>query len=195
MKILLEKADFELTVKGSRFIACAQTAESQAQAREILRLTKKDYCDATHVVHAFVIGQKQEILGSGDDGEPAGTAGRPVLEVLKGSGVTNIIVTVTRYFGGTLLGTGGLVRAYSDATKGLLQVCKTEEMIEKKGFTFESDYATYQTIKRQLAVFHLSEQKEDFDQNIKVSASIWASEYEDLKKTLVNISKGKIRLA
>ena len=109
MNCILEHFQTELVIKHSRFIAEVFPVENQAAARELLKEQKQKYFDSTHVVHAFVIGKNAEILGMSDDGEPSGTAGRPVLDVLKGSGCTNIILTVTRYFGGTLLGTGGLV--------------------------------------------------------------------------------------
>ena len=115
MNVPLEEATAELNVKNSRFISEVFPVSSQADAREKLHELKKKYSDATHVVHAFVVGASGEVNGMSDDGEPSGTAGRPVLDVLKGSGLTNILLTVTRYFGGTLLGTGGLVHAYSDS--------------------------------------------------------------------------------
>ena len=117
MKVLLEESKAEIVIKNSRFISEVFPVETQAQAREKLHEVKQKYFDATHVVHAFSVGLKSETFGMSDDGEPSGTAGRPVLDVLKGSGITNILLTVTRYFGGTLLGTGGLVHAYSESAK------------------------------------------------------------------------------
>ena len=95
-------------------------------ARDLVKAQKSKYADATHVVHAFVIGSGAEILGMSDDGEPSGTAGRPTLDVLKGRGCTNTLITITRWFGGTLLGTGGLVKAYSGGAKQVIQ--KADEL-------------------------------------------------------------------
>ena len=95
---------------------------------------RDEHPNATHVVHAAVIGPKGDLYSMSDDREPKNTAGRPALEVLKGSGVTNILVCIVRYFGGTLLGTGGLVKAYGDSTKEVLGVIKTEPLIAKVSF-------------------------------------------------------------
>ena len=124
MNCILEHFQTEIVIKHSRFIAEVFPVQTQSQARELLKEQKQKYFDSTHVVHAFVIGKNCEVLGMSDDGEPSGTAGRPVLDVLKGSGCTNIMLTVTRYFGGTLLGTGGLVKAYSDSAKAVLEITK-----------------------------------------------------------------------
>ena len=120
MEVLSEYASAELEIKKSRFLAEAFPVSSQSEARNLLKAQKERYDDATHVVHGLVLGNAAEILGMSDDGEPAGTAGRPVLDVVKGRGCTNILVTVTRWFGGTLLGTGGLVKAYGDSAKAVL---------------------------------------------------------------------------
>ena len=136
MNCILEHFQIEIVIKHSRFIAEVFPVQTQTQARELLKEQKQKYFDSTHVVHAFVIGKNCEVLGMSDDGEPSGTAGRPVLDVLKGSGCTNIMLTVTRYFGGTLLGTGGLVKAYSDSAKAVLEITKFEPLIEKTEFKF-----------------------------------------------------------
>ena len=121
MFTLKSSLSFEETIKGSRFLSELFPCESQTQARDLVKAQKTKYPDATHVVHAFVIGPAAEILGMSDDGEPSGTAGRPSLDVLKGFGCTNTLVTITRWFGGTLLGTGGLVKAYSGGVKQVIQ--------------------------------------------------------------------------
>ncbi|MBE3562468.1 MAG: YigZ family protein [Hydrogenibacillus schlegelii] len=102
----------EWTVERSRFIAYARPAESEAEAREFIQSIRKKHWDATHNVSAYVVGVTHRIQHADDDGEPAGTAGRPVLEALLAREVTNAVVVVTRYFGGIKLGAGGLVRAY-----------------------------------------------------------------------------------
>ena len=119
----------EIIIKGSRFLAESFIISSQNQVREILKSQKQKYSDSTHVVHAFIAGKNGEIMGMSDDGEPSGTAGRPMLDVLKGRNCTNLMITVTRWFGGTLLGTGGLVHAYGDCTKSVLE--KKQEKWQK----------------------------------------------------------------
>ena len=107
----------EIVEKKSRFIATVRLVESEAEALTVLEAARKKYWDAKHNCFAYVIGERRETVRCSDDGEPSGTAGRPMLDVLLGEEITNIIVIVTRYFGGTLLGTGGLVRAYSRAVQ------------------------------------------------------------------------------
>ena len=107
----------EIVEKKSRFIATVRPVHSEEVVLAFIEEVKKKYWDARHNCSAFVIGTKAELTRCSDDGEPSGTAGRPMLEVLLGEGVRNVAVVVTRYFGGVLLGTGGLVRAYSSAVK------------------------------------------------------------------------------
>lgn len=107
----------EIVEKKSRFIATVRLVESEEEALTVLEAARKKYWDAKHNCFAYVIGERRETVRCSDDGEPSGTAGRPMLDVLLGEEITNIIVIVTRYFGGTLLGTGGLVRAYSRAVQ------------------------------------------------------------------------------
>lgn len=113
----------EIEEKKSRFIANIAPVSSVEEANDFINAVKKKYWDAKHNCSAFVIGDCGENVRSSDDGEPSGTAGRPMLEVLTGQKITNVCVVVTRYFGGTLLGTGGLVRAYQKAVKEGLQNC------------------------------------------------------------------------
>ena len=115
--VVYEGGSDEIVEKKSRFIAHVFPVHSEQEAVEHIEQIRKQYWDARHNCHAFVIGPNDEISRCSDDGEPSGTAGRPILEVLQGRGIHNALVIVTRYFGGTLLGTGGLVRAYSQATQ------------------------------------------------------------------------------
>lgn len=128
-KILYEGGQGELIEKKSRFIATTRPVESEEEALAFIAEMKKKYWDATHNCFAFVIGENHQLQRCSDDGEPQGTAGRPMLDVLLGEDIHNAAVVVTRYFGGTLLGTGGLVRAYSKSVQEGLQASK---IIEKK---------------------------------------------------------------
>ncbi len=130
----------EIIEKKSKFIANTAHVETEEEAVAFIESIKKKYWDARHNCSAYIIGTKQEIMRCSDDGEPSQTAGKPMLDVLVGEGICNTVVVVTRYFGGTLLGTGGLVRAYSGATKeGLAQ----STIVEKKlanNLLIETDY-------------------------------------------------------
>lgn len=128
-KTIYEKGQAEIVEKKSRFIANMMPVMTEDEAIQFVESIKKKYYNATHNVYAYVVGYKNELQRYSDDGEPSGTAGMPILNVLKGQDIKNVVIVVTRYFGGTLLGTGGLVRAYSkSAKKGL----ETIGIIEKR---------------------------------------------------------------
>ena len=196
MEILKSYISYEETIKSSRFLSELFPCDSQAAARELVKSQKAKYADATHVVHAFVIGPGAEVMGMSDDGEPSGTAGRPALDVLRGRGCTNTVLTITRWFGGTLLGTGGLVKAYGNGAKGVLAAADAaglfEELIAKKSFTFTTDYSLYQLIKNNMELFHISNLTEDFATEIKITGQINESEYQAFISKLLDISNGKI---
>ena len=116
-KTIYRPGEGEITEKKSRFIASVQKAGTETEALAFIEAVKKKYWNARHNCYAYIIGERQELVRCSDDGEPGGTAGRPMLDVLLGAGLTNVVVVVTRYFGGVLLGTGGLVRAYSQAVQ------------------------------------------------------------------------------
>lgn len=118
----------EIVEKKSRFIGQIEPVTTEEEAYAFIESVKKKHYDARHNCFAFSVGDKLPTLRFSDDGEPQGTAGKPMLEVIKGSGIHNICIVVTRYFGGTLLGTGGLVRAYTDASREALKNCETRLM-------------------------------------------------------------------
>ena len=150
--------------------------------------------DANHVVHAAVIGKAGTEYSVSDDREPKNTAGRPALEVLKGSGITNIVICIVRYFGGTLLGTGGLVKAYGDSAKEVLKIVRTEELIEKRSFRMVLPYSSYTLIKRAFEAVHASVGTEDFADMITVEGTIPMSEADALRKATEDIGQGRILL-
>ncbi|MGH3317578.1 MAG: IMPACT family protein, partial [Nocardioidaceae bacterium] len=112
--------DAETEVKRSRFLCRLRRVEHEDQARAVVDEARREHGDARHHCSAFILGPAGQVQRSSDDGEPAGTAGGPMLEVLRGREVSDVVAVVSRYFGGTLLGAGGLVRAYSDAVRAAL---------------------------------------------------------------------------
>ena len=180
----------EITVKKSVFRAEVFYTDNAQEAKETVKRQKDQYRDARHVVHAFVIGESGTVLGCSDDGEPAGTAGQPVLAVLKGSGVTNILVTVTRWFGGTLLGTGGLVKAYSTAAKEALAKVHTEPLIQKAEFTCECSYENHNPLLRAAAHLPISFAQTEFAQTVRLSGSIPLEYCNELAQLVTEITKG-----
>jgi len=180
----------EITVKKSVFRAEVFYTDNAQEAKETVKRQKDQYRDARHVVHAFVIGESGAVLGCSDDGEPAGTAGQPVLAVLKGSGITNILVTVTRWFGGTLLGTGGLVKAYSTAAKEVLSKVHTEPLIQKAEFTCECSYENHNPLLRAAAHLPISFAQTEFAQTVRLSGSIPLEYCNELARLVTEITKG-----
>lgn len=139
-RVVYEGGEGEIVEKKSRFIATVRPVEAEEEAVAFINEMKKKYWDARHNCSAFVIGSRQEVTRCSDDGEPAQTAGRPMLDVLLREGITNVAVVVTRYFGGVLLGTGGLVRAYQSATQAGLAASKIIEKRQGKKLIIHTDY-------------------------------------------------------
>ena len=125
---LIKGGEGEIIEKKSRFIGQIEVVKTEEEAYAFIEKIKKKHYDARHNCFAFSVGEDMPLQRFSDDGEPQGTAGKPMLEVINGSGIHNICIVVTRYFGGTLLGTGGLVRAYTDASKEALKNCETKLM-------------------------------------------------------------------
>lgn len=195
MLTLIERAEAEIEVKKSRFISIAIPAESLDEVKSIVKSVWAIHPEATHVVHAAVVGKAGTMYSSSDDREPKNTAGRPALEVLKGSGITNICVCIVRYFGGTLLGTGGLVKAYGDSAKEVLKIVKTEELIERVSFKIILAYDNYTLIKRLLDEVKATSLSEDFATGITITGQIPLSEKEKLNGGVMDIGQGKIQIS
>ena len=140
VKILYKGGTAETEVKKSRFIANLKPVESEEEATAFIAEMKKKYWDARHNCYAYSIGEHREFTRCSDDGEPSGTAGRPMLDVILGEDIYNVAVVVTRYFGGVLLGTGGLVRAYSGAVQAGLGASKVIEKHHGISLALTADY-------------------------------------------------------
>lgn len=139
-KIVYEGGTSEIIEKKSRFIATVAPVKTEEEALEFIESLKKKYWNASHNCMAYVIGENQELLRFSDDGEPGGTAGKPILDVILGAKLHNAAIVVTRYFGGTLLGTGGLVRAYSSAAQAGLLASKIITRISGFKLKITTDY-------------------------------------------------------
>jgi len=193
MLIPLETKTTELEVKKSRFITTAFPVTSFIELKEIITKTRQDNPGARHVVHSAVIGEENSLQYSmSDDREPKNTAGRPSLEVLKGSGITNVGIVIVRYFGGTLIGTNGLMHAYSDSTKLVLQTLKTKELIEMTSLSFKLPYELYDQAKRLLTKYAAFTTKEEFGTNISITLDLPKKYENNLKDDLTQLSSGKL---
>ncbi len=183
-----------IEIKKSRFISIGMYVSSAEEAKEIIKATRKEYADSSHVVHAFFSGKNADIFGFSDDREPSGTAGRPVLEVLKGSGITNIIVLVIRYFGGTKLGTGGLVKAYTEAAQLALKHLAVEELINKISFKLDLTYGLYDQICKILKIHSAEFEEPVFDTQIHISGSIPEKELNAAAEAIRDVSSGQVKI-
>lgn len=152
----------EYVIKKSKFIARAVHITTEEEAQAYLRDGKKQYWDARHNCYAYQLGMNFEKQKSSDDGEPSGTAGKPILEVLKNKSLTNTLIVVTRYFGGIKLGTGGLIRAYGTAAVAALDNAIIEDYIDCRILYLQTDYSFLSATERLLPDFEAVITKRDF---------------------------------
>ena len=187
-RVLLSGGEGEIVEKKSRFIATIRKCETEEEAVAFIEEMKKKYWDARHNCSAFIIGSRGELTRCSDDGEPSGTAGRPMLEVLTGSGIRNIAVVVTRYFGGTLLGTGGLVRAYTQAVK--------ETGIMRKGCELEvtTDYNDVGKLQYYFGQQGIVPADSIYAENVKFILLVPVEKEDGLRKNLTETTCGKVKI-
>ncbi len=183
----------EIQVLNSRFIAALAPTFSVDEARAFINRIKQEFPDANHHVPAYLIGHGTSVIAhSSDDGEPSGTAGRPALAVLTGSGLGDVVVVVTRYFGGTKLGTGGLVRAYSDSVRLVTAKVKRGARIMTCTTLFELPYRLLEQARLRAAVHRGEILAEDFTSEVLVTARFPVDEFDAFRDELRNLSNGSI---
>ena len=190
MLILRHGTRAELVVRRSRFLAEATPVDSAESARELWRERKRIHTGCNHVVFAFICGPQGGVMGCSDDGEPSGTAGRPVLEVLKGSGITNVLLTVTRWFGGIKLGTGGLVRAYTESAQIALADAPTVELVPLTRFTLALPYFHYETVRRRFPEFAAEITGEEFAAGVTISGVVPSANFTALSEAVRDLTGG-----
>lgn len=181
----------EFIEKRSRFIGSAAPVTSEKEALDFIAQKKAEYWDANHNVYAYIL-REGNIQRFSDDGEPQGTAGIPVLEVIKKGNITDVVVVVTRYFGGILLGAGGLVRAYSHGAKIGVEAAEIKHMRPAYTVELDTDYSLYGKIAYILPKYHIQEQKNDFGVSVRMQFNIAAELFERFKKELTDITNGAI---
>ena len=194
MKTVYAGGEGEIVEKKSRFIATVRPVSSEEEAVAFINEMKKKYWDARHNCSAFVIGDRQEISRCSDDGEPAQTAGRPMLDVLLKEEIHNVCVVVTRYFGGVLLGTGGLVRAYQKATRSGLE---SSVIIEKQRGILGSivtDYNGIGKIQYILAQNNIPIADSIYGENVSIQVVVPAQQQEKIEKELIEGTNGKAEI-
>ena len=184
---LLESGESEVIVKKSRFIGITYPVNTPEEAADFVNSIKKKYYDARHNCYAYVIGDKREQIKFSDDGEPGGTAGKPMLDVLLGSGITNIVVVVTRYFGGTLLGTGGLVRAYSTSAIEAINNAGLKEINLKNLYLLQIEYNQFSQINHIFSELKIITKSINYNEKIDIEFYADESEINKLEeKQIVN---------
>ena len=189
------EAQAEYKVQGSRFCATALPVTTKSQAEEFIAGIRKRFRDATHNCFAYRIGTDGAEFRFNDDGEPSGTAGKPILAAIDKHGLTNILVVVTRYFGGTKLGVGGLVRAYGDATE--LALLKAEKETRYITLTVKATFPHSQISNVMHVISKVGAKIVDtqYDEDVHTQLEIRLSKAEELKAALVNHTSGNIALA
>jgi len=183
----------ELRILNSRFIATIAPAFSVSEAKTFIREIRHLYPDASHNVPVYQIGSGSTIIAhSSDNGEPSGTAGRPALSVLTGSGLGDAVMVITRYFGGTKLGTGGLIKAYSESARSVIQAVPKAKKVIIHRCQIIGPYNLYEQIVRTLKKAGSNIDHEEFTEQVIIHFSVPYRAYDMLSRQITNITKGQI---
>lgn len=183
-KTVAGPAEGYITEKKSRFIAHIYPVRSAGEVKEIVEEHRKKYYDARHVCWAYMLGWKREEFRSNDDGEPSGTAGKPILGQINSAGLTDVLITVVRYFGGTLLGTGGLIKAYKEAASDAIAHAEIVEKTVDDVIEIEFDYILLNDVMRVLKQFESVQWTQDFGENCRMRVQIRRSLSPQLREML-----------
>ena len=196
--VLASPGEGEITDRKSRFIGHAMPISSEAEAAALIEQIRRKYWDARHNCYAYVTGENGEISRCSDDGEPSGTAGRPILECINGANLMGVLVVVTRYFGGTLLGTGGLVRAYTQATQAALNNAGIRHMRRGSRISVTSDYNGAEKIRRSLEASDLNNSEPDvriedteYTDTVTMTVIVSSEALEQTLDTITQVSAGR----
>lgn len=197
-KTIAKNGDAVIEVKRSKFIGAIRAVSSVQEADEFLASERKKYHDAKHHCSAYVLRGTDgapDTVHSSDDGEPSGTAGKPMLEVLNGAGLKDVVLVVTRYFGGTLLGTGGLVRAYTDAAKAAVEEAGVADMQLMQQFAIVFDYPFTGSIDHLVEQEGISRLNAEYTDKVRYELAVPEQKYDALVKTLTELTSSAIDIA
>ena len=184
-----EEAREEFIEKKSRFIATIFPINSKEEAEDTIQRVKKEFWDAKHNVYAYIL--PNNISKYSDDGEPQGTAGLPVFTVLNKKELVNVLVVVTRYFGGVLLGKGGLIRAYSESVKNVLEKAKIYEIIEKTYIEIECEYSIKDKLLDYI-VKHEIQHTSTFEDNVRLKIEVQKGKEKEVLEDIIHITNNKV---
>lgn len=190
-RIIAKKGYGEIVEKKSRFIATLAPVDSEEEALAFVEAVRKKYYDARHNCFAFITGRDGKMEKCSDDGEPSGTAGRPMLEVLRGRELTNVAVVATRYFGGTLLGTGGLVRAYTQAVQAALEDCDIITMRLGLRYRITADYTLTGKLQHLFAKRQVTIEDTVYTDKVAFCVLVPFAKEETLKKDVTEATAAK----
>lgn len=186
------EAQVELRISNSRFIGTVGPAGTVAEARAFVARQRQRLPDASHHVYAFAVGFGSRVTcGMSDDGEPSGTAGRPCLAVVQGAGLGDVVVVVTRYFGGTKLGTGGLVRAYTAAAQAALAAVPRQEKFSACTVELRLPYAAHAQCRAAIQACGGQVQEEVFGEAVDLRVRLRAERVEELRRVVQEITAGR----
>lgn len=188
-----ELAEYRFEDRKSVFIGYAKPVSTEADAIEFIQAVKKKYPDARHWVYAYVLRENSTARFT-DDREPQGTAGMPVLDIIRKNGVTDTVIVVVRYFGGILLGTGGLVHAYSEAALGALRNAKIIKYDTYSELDISVSYSDYQKITFTLSEYDFYTTATDYTDTVKITGSVISASYDELCEKLSEITSGRCKI-
>lgn len=184
-------AEAEVEVKRSRFLARVVWVEEEHEARAVVEEARRTHWDARHHCSAFVLGPDRSVTRSSDDGEPAGTAGMPMLEVLLGSGLSDVVAVVTRWFGGTLLGTGGLVRAYSQAVREAVAAAPVRVRELRRRVRLQVGHAEAGRVEHELRALGVHVADVGYGAEVDLDLAVPVGREGELRATLARLSGGR----
>jgi uncharacterized YigZ family protein len=184
----------EIVVKKSRFIGHARPVASEEEAVAFIEEIKRLHWNATHNCSAYVAGERDEWQKASDDGEPSGTAGKPILEVIRQRGLKNVAVVVTRYFGGVLLGAGGLVRAYTDGAAAAIDAAEPVVKVLHREVTVDIDYSWYGKVENELRGRGVRIGGVSFADRVRVTCYPEAEEAERFRAWITDLTQGQANL-
>lgn len=187
-RTVAREAEITLIEKKSKFIARIKPVQTQEEAEAFLEEVRKEHWNATHNVPAYILGMNQEVQKYSDDNEPSGTAGLPMLEVLKNHEVVNCAVVVTRYFGGTLLGRGGLIRAYGGAVREVLQAAGIVRMVPAQKTAITIDYVHVGRIQNELLTRGVTLEDTEYLESVTFHIIVFPSEAEGLRQMVQELT-------
>ena len=189
---LMKRGCDEFIVNKSRFIGYGAPAETEEEALAFLAEIRKKHADATHNCYAYIIGRNMGVMRYSDDGEPGGTAGMPIIEVMKNRGVVNACVVVTRYFGGVLLGAGGLVRAYTQGAVTAIDACGIGVMHPTARYMMDVPYPMLSRVEYFLKSAPVIVEDKDFSDVITLTLLVKCADEDKLLSDLTQLSEGRL---